>query len=196
MRYEKKIELVKSTLDECCKTKMQMRVSDQLIEKIVKTSCLITEALKDGKKVIVFGNGGSASDAQHFTGELVGKFMKERRALPAIALTTNSSVITAVANDYSFEDVFSRQIESLANFGDIVVAISTSGNSKNVLKAIRTAQNKVRACIGLTGSDGGELGKLVDININVPSIITPRIQEEHITIIHIICDLIEREMFE
>ena len=145
---------------------------------------------------MILGNGGSAADAQHMACELVGRFTMERKGLPAIALTANPSILTSISNDFGFENVFSRQVEALANEGDIIIAISTSGNSKNVFKAVKLANKKKVKTIGMTGESGGELAKLVDVNINVPSNNTPRIQEAHLTIIHIICELVEQGLLE
>ena len=156
---------------------------------------LIVSAYKKGKKVILFGNGGSAADAQHIAGELVGRFKLERRGLRAIALTTDTSVLTSIANDYGFEDVFSRQIEAQVDEGDVVVGISTSGRSPNVLKAIQAARSRGAKVIGFTGKYGNGLKELADVAIMVPSANTPRIQEAHITIGHIICELVESELF-
>ena len=161
------------------------------IEHIVN---LIITAYKMGGKVVLFGNGGSAADAQHLAGELVGKFMLERQALPAIALTTNTSTLTAMANDRGYETVFSRQVEALVNEKDVVIGISTSGNSPNVIEAMKAAKIKGAKTIGLTGSDGGKLAEVADLVLTVPSDSTPRIQEAHITIGHIVCELIEREL--
>ena len=162
------------------------------IEGMVK---LIVSAYRAGGKVVLFGNGGSAADAQHIAGELVGRFKLERPALPAVALTTNTSVLTAVANDYGYETTFSRQVEALVGEKDVVVGLSTSGNSPNVVEAIKAAKIKGAKTIGLTGSNGGQLAEEADLVIRVPSISTPRIQEAHITIGHIVCELVERELF-
>jgi D-sedoheptulose 7-phosphate isomerase len=196
LNFDKKIEFVKSSLEERCQISMKARIDEKLIDKIVKSSCLIVDSLKDGHKIIVFGNGGSSSDSQHFVAELVGHFRITRRALPAIALTTNTSIITSVSNDDSFVEVFKRQLEALANWGDVVIGISTSGKSQNVLRAMRATESMNVKTIGLTGEDGGDLASLVDININVPSNRTARIQEEHIAILHIIADIVERDLFE
>jgi D-sedoheptulose 7-phosphate isomerase len=161
------------------------------IERIVT---LIIRAYKAGGKVIFFGNGGSAADAQHLAGELVGRFKKDRQALPAIALTTNTSILTAIANDYGYDRVFSRQLEALATDKDVVIGISTSGNSPNVIEAIRTAKKKGAKTVGLTGQDGGKLAKIADLALRVPSDNFSRVQEAHITIGHIICELVEREL--
>lgn len=155
---------------------------------------LLIEALQEGKKVILFGNGGSAADCQHITGELVNCFRRDRRALPAIALTTDTSVLTSIANDNGFGEVFSRQIEALGQKGDVAIGISTSGNSPNVLKGIRTAKEKGMNTVGFTGQEGGKLRDCVDICFQAPSLSTPRIQEVHITVAHAICGLIEEEL--
>lgn len=155
---------------------------------------LIINAYKNGGKVVLLGNGGSAADAQHLAGELVGKFMLKRQAFPAIALTTNSSILTAVANDWSYDTVFSRQVEALVTEKDIIIGISTSGNSPNVIEAVKQGKKKGARTIALTGADGGKLADAADLVLSVPSDITPRIQEAHITIGHIICELVEREL--
>ena len=173
---------------------VKQRVIEQQLSEIEKAAKTIVKAYANGKKVIAFGNGGSASDAQHFIGELVGRFRIERKGLPGIALTTDTSVVTAIANDYGYDQVFERQIEANAVKGDVVFGISTSGNSPNVLNAIRKAKKLGCKTIGLCGKDGGELAKLADISIVVPSDNTPRIQEVHITIIHIICDILDQEI--
>lgn len=151
----------------------------------------MTQALATNHRIYLFGNGGSAADAQHIAGELIGRFRRERPALPVLALTTNTSALTAIANDFGFEQAFARQVEALATEGDVVVAISTSGNSPNVLRAVEVAKKKGAATIGLTGASGGKLAALVDICIRVNSDKTWRIQEGHITIGHILCGLIE-----
>ena len=153
----------------------------------------VTTCLKSGGKILLFGNGGSAADSQHIAAEFIGRFQKERRALAAIALTTDTSALTALGNDYSFDIVFSRQIEALGRKGDVAVAISTSGNSKNVVEGIKAARAMGLATITLTGHDGGKLAPLSDIKIIVPSKVTARIQESHITISHAICELVEEE---
>ena len=170
-------------------------LSKNLSDTIVGTSKTITDCYKDGGKVILIGNGGSASDSQHIAAELVGKFKLDRKSLPAIALTTNTSIITALANDYGYDTVFSRQLESLANDKDVLIVISTSGNSPNILRAVDTAKSKNIKVVGMTGRNGGKLKNMVDILINIPSDDTPRIQEGHITVGHIICGLVEKELF-
>ncbi len=161
------------------------------VTQIMEIAKLLIEGLKKGGKLIIFGNGGSASDAQHIAAELVGRFQKERKALAAIALTTNTSVLTALANDYGYDLVFSRQIEALAGKNDLVLGISSSGKAKNVLSAFRQAKKMGLKTVALTGGDGGELVKLADLSLVVPSGVTARIQEAHITIGHILCELIE-----
>lgn len=156
---------------------------------------LVVSALAHGKKLLVMGNGGSAADAQHFAAEIVGRFMMERRALPAIALSTDTSILTAIGNDYGFEAVFQRQVEALATEGDVVIGISTSGSSKNVHTAMLQAAKMGCKTVGLLGRDGGTIEGLADISLTVPCQETPRIQECHITIIHIICDLVEKRLF-
>lgn len=151
-------------------------------------------SLKAGGKILAFGNGGSAADSQHLAAELVGRFRKERRALPAIALTTNTSTMTAMANDYSFDAVFSREVEALGKRGDVAVAISTSGNSKNVIEAVKKAKSLGMKTVGLLGCGGGKLKGMCDIPIVAASDSTPRVQESHILIIHIICQLVEDGM--
>ncbi len=155
---------------------------------------LIAACLKKGNKLLICGNGGSAADAQHIAGELVCRFKIERKAYPAIALTTDTSVLTAWGNDYCFDTVFSRQVEALGNEGDVLIAITTSGNSKNVLEAIKKARSKKLKTIGLIGKDGGKAKDLCDISIMAQSEVTPRIQETHMLIYHIICELVESEL--
>lgn len=152
---------------------------------------IITNCYKNGNKVVIFGNGGSAADAQHWAAELIGRFKIERQSLPAIALTTDTSIITSLGNDYGFDYVFARQCESMVHKGDVVIGISTSGKSQNVLKGILTARNKGAFTIGLTGLIGIDMQNLVDILLVVPSKSTPRIQEGHRIIMHAICEVVE-----
>lgn len=163
------------------------------VREIENSIKIIKECLKNHKKVIVFGNGGSAADAQHIVAEFIGRFQLERKCLPAIALTSNSSIITALANDYSYDTVFSRQCEGLVEKGDVVIGISTSGNSNNVKKGLATSKKNGATTIGLLGSNGGSIGKICDISIIINSSSTPRIQEAHRTIYHIICEEVEKE---
>jgi D-sedoheptulose 7-phosphate isomerase len=180
----------------------RIRTSIAVKQELLKQSALLAqvaekliEAYEAGKKILVFGNGGSAADAQHIAAELVGKYYMDRRPLPAEALTVNTSSLTAIGNDYAFERIFARQVEALGNPGDVAIGISTSGNSPNVIEAIRAAKKKGMITIGLTGAEGGRLRNEVDYCICVPSKDTPRIQEAHILIGHIWCELIERALF-
>ena len=158
---------------------------------VVEAAQLIVAALTSGGKLLVCGNGGSASDAQHVAAELVGRFERQRRALPALALTVDTSVLTSIANDFSYEEVFARQLEAVGGPHDVLLAISTSGRSANVLRAIECAKALGLKCIALTANDGGVIGSLVDVHINVPSRATARAQEVHRTILHAICELVE-----
>lgn len=173
---------------------LELLASNDYIEKLGTIANIVSSSLKKGGKVILFGNGGSAADAQHIAAELVGKFKAERAALPAIALTTNTSIITAIANDYSFDQVFARQVESMVNKGDVVIGISTSGTSLNVVKGIQAGKQKGAATIAFTGRSGGKLSDIADVCLTVPSDETPHIQEAHITLGHIICCLLEKSM--
>lgn len=167
-----------------------------LSETVAHAASFIIRRLVAGSKVLACGNGGSAADAQHFASELINRFELRRRGLPAIALTTDSSTLTSIANDFCYEDIFSRQIEALAQPGDVLIAISTSGNSPNVVRAIEAAYNADCAIIGLTGNGGGKIGRLlrphIDIELCVPDQTTARIQETHILIIHCLCGLIDQ----
>ena len=161
---------------------------------IEKSILEITKTLRNGKKIILFGNGGSAADAQHIAAELIGRFKLKRNSLPAISLTTDSSTITSIANDFSFDEIFSRQCESLVSNGDIVIGISTSGNSKNVFNGLKVCKTIGATTIGLLGNDGGIIKNIVDIPITVESSSTSNIQEAHRVIYHIICQIVESEM--
>lgn len=163
------------------------------IQKVVD---LIIAALKNSNKIIFCGNGGSASDAQHLTAEFTGRFFLERVPLAAIALNTNTSAITAIANDYGYDDIFLRQIQALGKSGDVFVGISTSGNSKNIVKAFEYANSIGITTVAFTGKSGGKMKDLADVLINIPTDVTPRIQESHITIGHIICEIVEQQLFE
>ncbi|HXT31997.1 MAG TPA: D-sedoheptulose 7-phosphate isomerase [Vicinamibacterales bacterium] len=151
----------------------------------------IAEALGAGGKLLAFGNGGSAADAQHLAAELVGRFQKERAAIPAIALTVDTSVLTSVANDYSFKQVFARQVEALGRPGDVAIGISTSGESPNVLIALQAAKAQGLKTVALTGRDGGSVGRAADIHVNVPDQNAARVQEVHRTLMHVICEIVE-----
>lgn len=173
------------------------KVIEQLLPEIEHSTKLMIDAFKSGKKLLVCGNGGSAADAQHFAAELIIRYEKDRKALPAIALTTNSSNLTAGANDLGYAEVFARKVEALGNEGDVLVGITTSGNSENIIKALKTAKQKGMKTICLNGKTGGKVNDLVvDSNIIIPADNTARIQESHITIIHSWCRLIEDAFVE
>lgn len=171
---------------------LHQRVRGQL-GPTVMASLAMRETIAAGGRILVFGNGGSASDAQHFAAELVGRFMRERPAMGSIALTTDTSILTAIGNDYSFRRVFVRQLEALARPGDLVFGISTSGESPNVLDAIKYAREQGLRTVAMTGRDGGAIGAAADIHVNVADQNTARVQEVHRTIMHVMCELIERE---
>jgi D-sedoheptulose 7-phosphate isomerase len=175
---------------------VKQHVIDDHIADLSDAAEILIGALRRGNRVLFFGNGGSAADSQHIAAELIGRFRRERDALPAIALTTDTSILTALANDYSYEVVFSRQVEALGREGDVAVGISTSGNSSNVLAALQTATARGMSTIGLTGNSGGAMKDLVDVCFCVPSTSTSHIQETHITVAHALCELIEQELFE
>ena len=173
-----------------------VRSSVLLAPNIEKSIKAIVKCLRKGNKVVLFGNGGSAADAQHIAAEFIGRFKINRKSLPAIALSNNSSTITAISNDFSFDMVFSRQCESLISKGDVVIGISTSGNSLNVKKGINTSKKNGAITIGLLGNKGGSIKKCVDIPLIVNSTSTPHIQEVHRTIYHIVCEIVEKELVE
>ncbi|MBI5682412.1 MAG: D-sedoheptulose 7-phosphate isomerase [Deltaproteobacteria bacterium] len=162
---------------------------------IIDAARLVAEAFKNHCKLLICGNGGSAADAQHIAGEFVNRFMIERPPLPAIALTTDTSVITSIGNDYDFSQIFSKQVKAIGKEGDVILAISTSGNSTNIIKALKVARDLDIKSIGLTGKGGGKMAGMLDILLNVDSDCTPRIQEVHITVSHIICELVDHIIF-
>jgi D-sedoheptulose 7-phosphate isomerase len=170
---------------------VQQEAARTLAEPVAAAAEKVIAALRAGRKVLLCGNGGSAADAQHIAAELVGRYARERRGLPAVALTTDTSALTAIGNDYGFDRIFARQVEALAQAGDVLIAISTSGNSPNVLQAVETARQLGVGTIGLAGRGGGALRALADLCLVAPHEETARIQELHITIGHIICDLVE-----
>lgn len=176
-------------------TKQQILADESLLNIIEETITVITEAFQKGHKVLFCGNGGSAADAQHLAAEFSGRFYKDRKALPSEALHCNTSYLTAVANDYSYDVIYSRLIEGLCIKGDVLVGLSTSGNSKNILNAFAKAKEMGVITIGMTGASGGKMKEAGDYLINVPSSDTPRIQESHIMIGHIICELVEANIF-
>ncbi len=188
---EKTINQIASSMN----TKARILESEEILEQIIDASKEIVNCYKNSKKVLICGNGGSASDAQHMEGELIGRFLKERTPLSAIALTSNSTTVTAIGNDYGFDTIFSRQVEAYGSSGDVFIGITTSGNSENILSAMKWCKKQKIKTIALLGNDGGKAKDLADISIIVPSDETPRIQESHIMIIHIICDLVEGELF-
>lgn len=181
-------EQINKIIQESIDTKSQL---SSIIPEIESAIELIYNSLKNSGKIVLFGNGGSAADSQHIAAEFIGKFLKPDLSLPALSLTTNTSTLTAIGNDFNFDQIFERQINGLLNSNDVAIGISTSGNSKNVLNGIIAANNKGAKTIGLTGKSGGELAKISTISINVPSDSTQRIQECHILIGHIICEMIE-----
>lgn len=170
------------------------KVIETMQEPLLEASKLAVETLRNGNKILLCGNGGSAADAQHIAAELTGRYKTERRGLPGIALTTDTSALTAIGNDYGYDRVFDRQVEALANKGDLLIGISTSGNSTNVINALQVAREMGCKTLGLTGRDGGAMNELCDINLVVPSNDTPRIQEMHILFAHTICQIIDNEL--
>ena len=180
---------IRQLLSDSIQTKQ--RVLETLVPKIEQVAQLLIDSLEAGHKILIFGNGGSAADSQHIAAELVGKLMVKRRALPAIALTTDTSALTALGNDFGYDSIFQRQVEALGQPGDVAIGISTSGRSPNVLAALRTAREKGLKTVGFTGGTGGTIAQVADQVILVPSDSPQRIQESHITIGHIVCELIE-----
>lgn len=181
-------DIIKSVISEHSSAMKLLEEESSNLEAIGKK---ISECLKSGGKVMICGNGGSAADSQHFSAELVGRFQTERRPLPAIALSTDTSILTAVGNDYGFERIFERQVEALGNRGDILIGISTSGNSMNVINAVEAAKKKGMTTIGFLGKDGGKLKPLCDMNLTINSKTTARVQEMHGLSIHIICEMVD-----
>ena len=194
MHVSTKEDLALKYIEDC------FHIKEQLVKTRLKTITEIADeivrAYRKGNKVVWFGNGGSAADAQHLSAELVGKFYLKRKALASIALTTNTSILTAVSNDYNFSEIFARQVEALVNQGDVVIGISTSGDSQNVIQGIEQAKQIGAVAVAFTGATGGKLKKSVDYLIAVPSTDTPQIQESHIMLGHIICYLVEKELFD
>lgn len=180
---------------ESIRTKESILSDPAIIAAIEEAASLITEAYRRGYKTLVAGNGGSAADAQHFAAELVNKFSYDRPGIPSIALTTDSSILTSIGNDYGFDHLFARQIQALGISGDVFICISTSGNSANILQAIAACKEKGIHTIGLTGAKGGKMREQCDLCICIPSSETPRIQEAHILILHILCSIVEENLF-
>jgi D-sedoheptulose 7-phosphate isomerase len=184
-------KIIKASID----TKQSVLQNEGLLKTIAASVDIIVNAFRNGKRVYFCGNGGSAADAQHLAAEFSGRFYSDRKALPAEALHCNTSYLTAVANDYGFDEIYSRLIDGIGEQGDVLVGLSTSGNSPNILKAFKTAKKKEMITIGFTGKSGGEMRPLCDHLINIPSTDTPRIQESHIMVGHIICQLVEEKYF-
>jgi D-sedoheptulose 7-phosphate isomerase len=185
-------DVAEATLSEAIALHERVRAAG--LSATVAAAETIVASLRRGGKVLVFGNGGSAADAAHAAAELVGRFQRERRGFAALALTADPSVLTSIANDYGYDRVFARQVEALGRPGDIAFAITTSGESANVLRALESARTLGLTTMALTGRDGGTAGKLADVHVNVPSTATPRVQEVHRTLLHVICDLVETEL--
>jgi D-sedoheptulose 7-phosphate isomerase len=186
---------IKQQIEESINVKKLVLQDEELMSSIKESVELCCEALGRGNKIFFAGNGGSAADAQHLAGELVNRFGFERPGLPALAITTDSSVLTSISNDYGFERLFARQIEALGNKGDILISLSTSGNSRNIIEGMKEAAKKGMKNIGFTGRSGGKMKPLCDLCLSIPSDETPRIQEVHILIGHVICSAIENSIF-
>jgi D-sedoheptulose 7-phosphate isomerase len=188
---------MKETILKCFKESSEVkdRFLKENLSKLIDAIKLIAQAFEKGNKVFFFGNGGSAADAQHLAAEFVNRYLMERPPLPAIALTTDTSILTSVSNDFAFNEIFSKQLKALGKKGDIAVGLSTSGNSPNVIKAIETAKEMGMKTVAFTGMDGGKLAKKADITLLVSSSSTPRIQEAHILIGHILCEMVENHLF-
>lgn len=189
------MEFVKNYIKDSIETKRNILEDENILSQIKDVSLVIIEALKNGNKVLICGNGGSAADAQHIAAEFVSRFYFDRPGLSAIALTVDTSILTAIGNDYGYEKTFSRQVQALGVKGDVLIGLSTSGNSQNVLNAIYEAKNKGIITVGLTGIKDSQISQASDICIKVPSSETPKIQESHIMIGHIICALVEKTIF-
>ncbi len=186
---------IKDQIKKSYETKQAIYENEDLLNKIEEVAQKCVNLYRTDKKTILAGNGGSAADAQHIAAELVGRYGFDRPSIPSLSLTTDTSNLTAIGNDYGYDQVFSRQLEGMGQEGDIFIGISTSGNSINIIKAFESAKKKNIMTVALTGRDGGDMAKMADIALIVPSNSTPRIQESHILIGHIICDIIEKEIF-
>ncbi len=174
---------------------VKARFLKENIPRVLEVIKLVTQSFESGSKLLLFGNGGSAADAQHIAAEFVNRYIIDRPPLPAIALTTDSSILTSVSNDSSFNDIFSKQIKALGKEGDVAIGISTSGNSQNIIKAFEVAREMGIKTVALTGNDGGAMAKIADVPLIVPSGSTPRIQETHILIGHVLCEMVEHQLF-
>jgi D-sedoheptulose 7-phosphate isomerase len=188
-------QLAQQTIQESIALQQTLLAAESLVRLLARVGTAMATALSKGRKILLFGNGGSAADAQHIAAEFVGRYRMERPSLPAIALTTDTSALTAIGNDYAFEDVFARPLEALGNRGDVAMGFSTSGKSPNVLKAMAAARKKGLVTVGLTGQSGEALVRQVDFCFRVPSVDTPRVQEAHALIGHILCDMVEKLLF-
>ncbi len=186
---------IKNQIKQSYETKQAIYENEDLLNKIEEVAKKCVDLYRTDKKTILAGNGGSAADAQHIAAELVGRYGFDRPSIPSLSLTTDTSNLTAIGNDYGYDKVFSRQLEGMGQSGDIFIGISTSGNSVNIINAFNSAKKKNIFTVALTGRDGGEMAKIADIALVIPSNATPRIQESHILIGHIICDIIEKEIF-
>lgn len=189
------MEKIKNIITQSIKVKQEILANDEFLKIIESISNTIVDSLKNGNRIYFCGNGGSAADAQHLAAEFSGRFYTDRKALPAEALHCNTSYLTAVANDYSYDVVYARLIDGIGNSGDVLIGLSTSGNSANIVKAFETAKEKGIITVGFTGTSGGVMKGLSDYLVNVPSTDTPRIQESHIMLGHIICQLVEEKYF-
>ena len=189
------INILKDEIEKSIAVKQSLLSDEKMLELVEKVSDVCVESYKNGGKVLACGNGGSASDAQHMTGELVGRYLMERQGIPAIALDANTTILTALGNDYSYEEAYMKEVVALGKKGDVLFAISTSGNSKNCCLAAKKAKELGIVTVALTGKNGGELKNICDYTFNVDSVETPRIQETHILIIHMIRGMIERKIF-
>lgn len=187
-------EIIKQRINDSIQVKTDLLSNEDLLNNLKSLTEKLISCIESGKKIVLCGNGGSASDALHFAGEIVGRFQKERHAWPAVVLNADVATMTAIANDYGYDDVFARQAEGHVQEGDIFIGISTSGNSENVLRAINVAKGKGAITAALLGKDGGKIGKLVDYPLIVSCNTTARVQESHIMMIHIICELVEKEL--
>jgi D-sedoheptulose 7-phosphate isomerase len=187
-------EIIRKRIEETERVKKRFLYEN--LPQLISIIKLIADALENGNKLLLFGNGGSAAQAQHLAAEFVNRFLMDRPPLPAIALSTDSSILTSIGNDYSFSEVFSKQIVALGREGDIAIGISTSGNSANVIRAIEAAKEMGLETVALTGNDGGDLAKVANHSLIVPSISTPCIQEVHMTVVHILCEMVEAQIFK
>ena len=189
------INYIKEQIQASIDTKQNILNDEKLMQTIAEVAQECVDLYRKGKKTLLAGNGGSAADAQHFAAELVGRYGFDRASLPSIALTTDTSNLTAIGNDYGYDKVFSRQLEGMGNEGDLFIGISTSGNSQNIINAFMAAKEKNIMTVALVGRDGGKMSNIADYTLIVPSNATPRIQESHLLIEHMICDIIEQEIF-